>query len=407
MKTVIYYIKFFFISIIGWFIIRPIFSFLPKNKKRMVFIGRDNGKFLDSIKAFYLYMHEITKKTINIYFITENIETYNLLKLKKLPVLKYFSVKAFYTLLRANIVVVDNWQWIQNLKYHLVAGSKKIQIWHGVPLKKIELDNPTKKKGLSLLKAKIYNTLEGRYPKFFAVVSTSDFYTKHAFSKAFKAKNIITSGYPRNDVFFNSSNKLIWENTDLDNIKKIKQYKKEGYKIILYAPTFRDTGGDAIVEKALNLKTLSFFAKKNKFIFVLKFHPHPKFSYNISNHEFIVEYNNNKDVYPFIPLTDLLITDYSSIYFDYLLLNKPILFFPYDKEKYMKKDRNFIFDYEKMTPGLISYNQNELEENILKTIDKDSFKSKRDMIKKLAFTYHDGQASERIWTFIREKILLK
>jgi CDP-glycerol glycerophosphotransferase len=74
------------------------------------------------------------------------------------------------------------------------------------------------------------------------------------------------------------------------------------------------------------------------------------------------------DICFILKYTDILITDYSSIYFDFLLHNKPIIFYPYDLEYYKSKDRGLIFDYDKFTPGPKAYNLNQLKKIIMEVI---------------------------------------
>ncbi|MCP4220690.1 MAG: hypothetical protein GY765_39045, partial [bacterium] len=116
-----------------------------------------------------------------------------------------------------------------------------------------------------------------------------------------------------------------------------------------------------------------------------------------------------KDIYPFLPLADLLITDYSSIYFDYLLLDRPIVFFPYDLETYINEERGLIFEYDRLTPGPHCFSREELEKEVFTALVdlKDSYKEKREEIGKLAFTYRDGKSCQRVWRDIIEERLIQ
>jgi CDP-glycerol glycerophosphotransferase len=105
------------------------------------------------------------------------------------------------------------------------------------------------------------------------------------------------------------------------------------------------------------------------------------------------------DIYPALSLFDVLITDYSSIYFDYLLLNRPIIFFPYDYESYIAKDKELLFDYLQITPGPVCKSQDEVEKALLE-IDTYEFAKKRKEISELVFDYHDSDASTRLWKIL-------
>lgn len=296
----------------------------------------------------------------------------------------------------------------------MLFNANKIQIWHGIPLKKIELNDPIQQNQMTNLFYNIKNRLGGKYPNYELVVSTSDYFTVNSFNKSFNAKQTIESGYPRNDIFFKNKLNIINNiesdysiNTDKEIVEVINKIKNDSTKIILYAPTFRDTGGDAVSDNILNLDKLNSFASANNIIFVFKFHPDPYFEYNLENYNNILFYNNSSDIYPLLPITDALITDYSSIYFDYLLLDKPIIFFPYDMEKYIKKDRQLDFDYDRFTPGPKCYNQEEVTFNITNLVinKNDSYRKLRKNILNISYKHQDGLASDRIEKHIRNNYI--
>ncbi len=394
----------FFYIIIGWIIIVPLAKIIPKKKKSFSFIGRDKGLFLDNVKYLYLYFYSQdlneNKNQFSFFFITEDSLTYNLLKKSNLSVYLYPSFKAIWNSLRAEYLIVDNMMWISNLKYFLFYGAKRVQLWHGVAFKRIYLDEP---KFLKLSKrARLFFKLIGYEQTFYLVISTSSFYTNKLFKKAFKCKNIIETGYPRNDILKNSKKygKLQFINTDIETINYVKKMREKKYKVIIYMPTFRDSQRNFL--DYFNLKKLNDFAASKNFIFVLKLHPDTKIKEKKS-FENILFYDSSKDIYPMLPLSDLLITDYSSIYTDYLFLGKPIIFFPFDKKEYSQMDREFQFDYEEMTPGPKAFTQNELEEAIVNILKKDIYETKRKEILKLAFTYNDENSSERIFNYLIKK----
>jgi CDP-glycerol glycerophosphotransferase len=393
--------------LLGFLIALPLSVLVNKRKNLVSFIGRDNGIFTDNVKYFFLYLHYLKPCEIEYYFITENKKTYREIKDLNLPALYYPSFRSVYVLLRSHILIVDNWTWITNIKYHLLYKAKKIQIWHGVPLKKIELDTNIELRKSNLIFIKLRNLFGSRYPKYNCIVSTSELISTRAFSSAFKTKSIINSGYPRNDILFNTARDEQLLGTDIENYYKILKYRESGHKIILYTPTFRDSGGNILIDSGIDLEILSQFAVNNKIIFILKFHPNPDKYNDLKNIQNIIEYDNTADIYPVFRISDLLITDYSSTFFDYLLLNKPIIFFSFDLEKYLQEDREMYFDYDKYTPGTKVSNQSELQKEILKIfIDKiDCHKDHRKQILNKAFLYKDGNSSKRLWNHIDKEYI--
>jgi len=381
----------------------------PKKKNSIIFIGKDNKHFLDNTKYLYNYLIRTKEKGIKHSFLTEDRGTLALLKEKNLPVCFYPDPKTAYRLLRTSIVIsADSPNNAHISKHHLLSRAKKIQLWHGVGFKTIELTMPDIIENMKSIKHRINYFLNRRFPKYDVMNSTSEFYTENVFKPALKYKEAFEGGYPRNDVLFREPDELDLIGTDIESYNQIIEYKNQGYKTILYAPTFRDNRNDPISDRIINLEEWSRYGEKNNIVFILKFHPIPNANYTEFNKlKNIIIYNNTKDIYPALRYIDLMVTDYSSIYMDYLLIDRPVLFFSYDYEKYISKDRNIQFDYNWITPGQKCYNQDELFQEIENILinNIDNYKEKREEIKNMAFKNPDGNSSERIWNFIKKKYL--
>ena len=126
-------------------------------------------------------------------------------------------------------------------------------------------------------------------------------------------------------------------------------------------PTWRDNGRNFIETAGFDLSILNNILIKNNELFIFKLHSKTIINLEkIKNYSNIIVLNNSYDIYPILPFTDMLITDYSSIYTDYLLLKKDIVIFDFDKEEYMSKDRDLLLDFDKYTPGTRAHNFSEL-----------------------------------------------
>ena len=407
-KLIMYYIKYGLSFFIGWFFIVPLSGLIPKKKNQILFIGTNEGLFIDNVKYLFIYLYNLKHEGKEFYFLTENKKVFIELKEKNLPVVLYPSLSGIYVLLRTSVLIVDTYWWYTNLKYYFLFYTCKIQMWHGVGFKLIGQEQFKILSTCERYFKKIIHILGGLNVTYDLFVSTSAFYTTNVFSKAFKYKDVIEAGYPRNDCFFMELDEMLLIGTDKEKINKVKEFKNNGYKIVIYVPTFSRTGRDPLMDGALDIRKLNDMAEKYKILFIFKFHPNPRYKYEVSELKHIIEYDNHKDVYPLLPLTDLMITDYSSIYTDYLFLDKPVLFFPYDFQQYLEKDGNFQFDYDWITPGPKCKNYDELEHEIITCLveGKDDYKDKRREILDMAFKYKDGRASERIWNFIKGKLFL-
>jgi CDP-glycerol glycerophosphotransferase (TagB/SpsB family) len=377
-----------------------------RDKNIWVFGSGDGERFADNSKYLFLYTAKTKENNAKrAIWISKDKTVIKKLRKKNYETYYNTSIKGIYYLLRAKYFITDTSSFALN--YWLSGGAKIINLWHGIPLKKISYDARKGKgskcyhsRGIVKLLHK-FNT-PWLFEKYFKIITTSS-KLENIFTSALKSnkKNISITGYPRNDIFFNwikdcdlGINKLI-----LNNIKK----NKEKNKIIFYLPTFRDTGGNPFEEAEIDLDKFNQFLISHNLIFIAKFHPLSKINnFNADEYKNILILPSETDIYPILKFTDLLITDYSSVYFDFLLSNKPILFFPYDLNKYLSKDRELYFDYNKFTPGQKSYDFKNLLggiENIL-IKQKDEYKNERSKIKEFCYKYKDGKSAERIFNLL-------
>jgi CDP-glycerol glycerophosphotransferase (TagB/SpsB family) len=396
------------ILIIGWGIIVPLSYLFPLKKNLVLFIGKNKGLFFDNVKYLYLYLHGLKQNSIEYYFFTENKSVYNMLRQHNLPALLHPSLRSIYALICANVVISCSTPWRKKYKYHLSLRAKKVQLWHGIPLKKIGLLKTDTKTNNRSFRGQLSDAIQGKNHKYDLFVSTSDYFTDNIFSKAMRANNFIESGYPRNDIFFEKqSDGLDLLGADAESLRKISEFQKKGFKSVLYAPTWDDPMGNAINSGFLKLENLSDFAQQHKILFVFKFHPSVRCAKEFGLFDNIIYYDSAKDIQPLLKIIDILVTDYSSVYMDYLQLDRPIILFPYNYEKYMESQEGLLFDYKTMAPGPICYSQDQLQEAITNYVlgRADKFADKRAEIKKLAFKYKDGMASERIWNFITKEFI--
>lgn len=384
--------------------ILPLQLIVPKKRNSIVVIGK-YGQFNDNVKYIFLYLHNHHRHETEVSYIIKDYQLYKSLKAVGLPVLYHPTPKSILTMVRASVVFVAG--HIRRSDYLCCSQAKFIQLWHGAGMKKGSLKNKRIIRQHAILH-KVFNAFRF-FPTYDVIISTSPFYTKNVFSTAFNAKEVVETGFPRNDCLFREAEPFEMLGTDSSLINRVKEYKQSGYKIVLYAPTFRDTGGDAMVDQVLDLDKLSEFGEYHKLIFVFKMHPAAKATKKISEYRNVWEYDRSSDVYPLFHYIDVLITDYSSIYMDYTLLDRPIVFFPYDYKKYIQQDRDIRFDYDWITPGQKCYNQSELQNVVAKCLlsGEDTFQSKRREIADIAFFNRDGLASNRIWDYIEKNVLDK
>lgn len=369
-------------------------SAIPKQKNLAIFFGRAGSHFMDNVKYFYIHCVK-NQPELECYFMAFNKKEADVIKKNGLPATWVNHPDSADLMARAGIVISDDFSWKdQGILWALLSEAKTVQLWHGIPLKAIGFPEINSTVNMNPEKAK---HLTFAYSGYDTVVSTSPFFTEKAFAKAFRAKEFVESGYPRNDVLKRRPTKYDMINTDRNLYGEIVKFRKLGGKTVFFMPTFRDIGGGAFEDGAINLIRMSEYCRKNNLMFVCKLHPYLTLS-NINLPENVRMVDSKSDVYPLLPLCDVLLTDYSSVYFDFLIVDHPIVFYPYDYKKYISQNRELLFDYESMTPGKKVTNENDLytafEEILVNNIDE--FVDFRQKIRELSFSNADGLAAKRL-----------
>ena len=202
---------------------------------------------------------------------------------------------------------------------------------------------------------------------------------------------IIEKGYPRNDFLSN------FNSSDVKSIKKNLGIPSKK-KVILYAPTWRDdqheSGVGYVYESPVNFDYLK-DELSNEYIILFRAHYFVANSFNFDKYkDFVYDVSNYSDINDLYVISDLLITDYSSVFFDYSILKRPIIFYMYDLDNYKSKLRDFYIDLHEL-PGEIV----QKEEDLVKVIEKSNNFRYNDKYKKFnnKFTYlEDGKATERV-----------
>lgn len=325
-------------------------------------------------------------------YLEENINT-TVVKIREKEYKKYLA-KAKY--------------WIFNYKIPDFLYPKKnqifVQCWHGTPLKRLgcdleHFDN-------------VLNTIDGikkRYKieasKFTYFISPSKFASEKFISawnlKEIGKENIIVEeGYPRNDFLFNYKEK------DVQQIRKKLGIENDNRKIILYAPTYRSdqhqTGLGYVYKEEIDFKKMEEkFGKE----YLILFRPHYFIanSFDFDKYKgFVYNVANIDDINELYIISDILITDYSSVFFDYANLKRPMIFFMYDLEHYKNESNGFYIDLNEL-PGPIVETQEDLEKSI-EDVDFNIGSSKKYKEFNEKYNYlDDGNASKRVI----EKVILE
>lgn len=333
-------------------------SFLiPRNPDKWV-VGNGTG-FNNNSKYFFIHAKTVLCKE-QCYWISRNKRSIEKVRSLGFKAYKPWSVKGVYHLLTACVYIYDS--HVSSLNYWTSGGARYVNLWHGIGIKNIEFKSRLSPYKLHSFPAWLRQP--GRYVRPDLLLSTSALITAH-FSECFRIPpgNCIESDYPRCEIFKMSREKLIRSIRRFEDQETLNVIERIGRsdKTIIYMPTWRDKNADFLNESGIDLTRLDEMLKAKNELFIYKVHPFTKFSFDESLYSQIILLDHLTDIYPILPFTDILVTDYSSIYFDYLLIeNSSVLLFPFDYERYVSKDRDLAFGYNEFMPGKKAFTFEEL-----------------------------------------------
>jgi CDP-glycerol glycerophosphotransferase len=367
---------------------------IPVQKNIIIFESNMGRNYTGNPRCIYEEMvKQGLDKKFRCYIMLDDVSTYVPGNAKKLR-----RTRTMYFLIMG---IAGTWVSDSRMPNYIIKrkGVHYIQTWHGTPLKKLALDmdsvNMAGETDIEKYKEKFYrNTRTWDY-----LISQNHFSTE-VFQSAFAFdKTMLEIGYPRNDILFSGNNK-----------EYIADLKKEmglppDKKVILYAPTWRD---NEYYEKGAykfnQVLDFNLFRKKlgDEYVCVVKYHYLVKETLDWSNYQgFVYKYDMCEDIAKLYLVSDILITDYSSVMFDYSVLKRPMLFFAYDLEDYKDNLRGFYFDFLKEAPGPITRTTKELIDSIV-NYKAEEFSEKYEAFHNKYNHLDDGRASQKVVQLIQD-----
>jgi len=308
---------------------------------------------------------------------------------KGLDVVPRFSIKWLFIMARADY-------WVSNSRLPLWIPKPRhttyLQTWHGTPLKKLAADMD--EVYMPETNTKMYKRNFLYEARNWDYLISPNVYSSEIFKSAFRFnKKIIESGYPRNDILQKEHSQ-----EELDKMKEMFSIPLEK-KVLLYAPTWRD---DQFYKKGKYKFDLELDLHKlrkglgDEYVVILRMHYLVAENFDLSPYKgFAYDFSNYEDIRELYLISDMLITDYSSVFFDYGNLKRPMIFFVYDIETYRDKLRGFYFDFEKTAPGPLVKTTEEVIESVHNL--KESIPSQKfnDFYNKFCYL-EDGKAAKRV-----------
>ncbi|HIW11638.1 MAG TPA: CDP-glycerol:glycerophosphate glycerophosphotransferase [Candidatus Salinicoccus stercoripullorum] len=365
---------------------KRVFKNMDFKDNLVVFESFQGKSYSDSPKYIYEYMLENKRDYKYVWVMNKPVKIPG-----KPETVKRFSLKYYYYLARAKYV-------ISNVRmpnsYIKRDGQSYLQTWHGTPLKRLAGD---------MADVHMPGTNSARYKRNFNretdkwdYLIAPNQYSSDIFRRAFWFNNtMLQTGYPRNDILTNRN--------DEETIKKLKRriYLPTNKKIILYAPTWRDDEYYKVGKYRFDLN-LDLHRMKEQFgdeyIILLRMHYVVASNIDLTDLEgFAYDVSSYSDISELYLMSDILITDYSSVFFDYANLKRPILFYTYDIEKYQGQLRGFYIDMETELPGPLLMNNDEVVDAI-ENIDAVSgkYSERYEEFYERFCSWDDGRSSEKV-----------
>ena len=384
-------LSFIFIDLIALFT-RFVESIFKKNQSVLTLFFTENN-FADNCRYFLKYLIENPEHNFKVRVLVKQQSLYNQIhELHPEITFNARSLSGLRLFLRTkNIVISHGSDASYFFPYFLDVKSKNIiNLWHGIPLKRLSLQV----KGIRESKAR------NRFQKFSSICAASSF-EQFLLASCFDMHmdDVWVTGTPRNDYLVNPSEELLQNHSYLNS------------KVILYAPTWREYGNRSsfFPFEDKDLKALNQMLESQDAYLLLRGHREEmeRIKNNYGQEETLSRIlPAHQEIFPDAQLLlahiDVLVTDYSSIYLDYLLVDKPMIFIPYDIEEYQSY-RGFLFDYDTHTPGDKVYTQAEFVDSLDKALNyTETGAMERKRVKDLFHTYQDGKASERIISKINQ-----
>lgn len=344
------------------------FQFSEIDEKAIVFESFMGRKYSDNPRAVYEYMLKSDEyREYRFIWAFKDIERYSgytALKNDRTSLVKYGS-REYYR------AYGTSKYWISNSRIPEAIYRKKgqiyVQCWHGTPLKRLGYDIKVEGKNALNSNKDIREKYRSDAKRYSYMLSSSGFCTEKFVSafnlKAFGKENvIIEEGFPRNDILSNYKE---------DDVRRVRESigLKDNRKTILYAPTWRDNQHDSgrgyVYENEMDFDMLM-DAISDSYAVLFRAHYFVANKFDFERYKgFVYDVSDYEDIGELYIASDMLITDYSSVFFDYAILRRPIIFYMYDLQEYENELRGFYLSLDEL-PGSICTKEAEVIGEIFK-----------------------------------------
>jgi CDP-glycerol glycerophosphotransferase (TagB/SpsB family) len=374
----------------------------PKDDNLLVFTGGIDVGYSDNSRFLFERFLENYGGKFEMYWVTPRDDLFNdvaIMDRARERMLSMHSLKGVVALLRARTVFFS-WGFSDLPVMDFSLRTVTIQLWHGIPIKKIGLCSKR-------MPTKVPPSVGRRWHGFTYWVTSSSL-ERDSISKCtgLPLERVKVTGYPRNDYLIENR-----ASTDTSLSSRFPFLRKT---VILYAPTYRAHErvrffpfGDFQPEKLIA------FLEENDAYLVLRTHHvddvlagHDEVDYDsfLSDRIVVMNRDSVRDVQELLPHVDIMVSDYSGVWLDFLLLNRPVVFVPYDLESFEARE-GLLYDYQSITPGPKVSEFGELLKVLNDyVLDPSKDSEARGKIKRLFHEFEDGKAYDRIYRLVRGEL---
>lgn len=298
-----------------------------------------------------------------------------------------------FQMARAEFILMDN-AFLPMAFLCVRKESIVVQLWHGTgSTKKFGQDSNVGR--LKELEKKLNQNID------YLTINAGSQKTQYAGAFGIEEEKCVVTGLPRTDWLLRFQVDSEREKRKRQILEKIEGYlgcSLEGKKILLYAPTFRD---DELVSSSLHLNIDCLMKElPEEIVLFLRLHPFVAKNFCQEKKDRIYHMSFYSDLNELMAVSNALITDYSSLIFDYAVLNQPMFFCADDCEKFETMGRGFYLDFKKDLPGITTDNEEDLSHEIQKALyEKEAplLKEKREAFLQKYYDYLDGYSAKRVY----------
>lgn len=361
---------------------------VPREQSKWV-LGSHFG-FGDNPKYLF-YEIESKHPEIRPIWISHNMNDVRYLRKKGHEVYHWLSLQGLYHTVTAKVQISN--VSVEDINRCLSGGAFYVNLWHGVGAKKVRWLAPDlfmrkyHLKSVAEMRTSFRFKVETfpwlfRKPDLCLVPSSKQAECFFAPMMDIPMKNIMLGMYPRNELLLKNERQVS------DFIKSNEPHEANVLvescalydKVYIYMPTWRNNGINFIEKSGIDWEQLNGVLRERNALFIIRLHPHTRMDLEVINqYDHIVVFPSVCDLYTILPFTDCLITDYSSIYSDYSLMNKEIILFVFDYDDYVKNSYE-LKDYDIFYPGTRAYDFKELLSIIANNRDCHVKKEEHDFI---------------------------